>query len=149
MTLGLSILLHARYETTTKWLSKWSHLVVKAERKCSQHVVNLESSCSKCVVTLYNEKLRMLKNDVNSGFVLGTTKPNITKVKPKLNVDVSHHNDDDDTDASVKTEIDGINSIKPASTEMVKPASKDTSNDDPDTSKTSKLFQDTLVFNAS
>lgn len=137
---ALSVLLHARYETTTKWLSKWSHLVVKAERKCSEHVVNLESSCSKCVVTLYNEKLRMLKNDVNSGLELGTTKPNINKQKPKLNEDVSHHHHDN-------TEIN-VSQAEPAAVESVKPAAVTETADDPDTSKTGKLFYDILVFNA-
>lgn len=35
----LSQLLHVRYETTTKWLHKWSHLVVDGESGCSYLVV--------------------------------------------------------------------------------------------------------------
>lgn len=42
----LSKLLHTRYETTTRWLQKWSHLVATLESDCSRCVVPQVQVCS-------------------------------------------------------------------------------------------------------
>lgn len=78
----LSRLLNTKYETTKKWLQKWSHLVVRVESPCSQHGVTLDSTCTRCGVTLYNKKLKFLRIDVISDVALGTTEPQ-QEPKPK------------------------------------------------------------------
>ena len=59
----LSQVLHTRYETTTKWLQKWSHLVAVVESSRSGRVAVVESSCSRLVVPKLQEFAETLEKN--------------------------------------------------------------------------------------
>jgi hypothetical protein len=83
------------YRTMIRWLEKYSHLLVVDRQhtaECAGNLreiygkltVNLRETSCECPVKILSEKLRNLKNDVNSNVPLGTNqtepKPNRTKV---------------------------------------------------------------------
>ncbi len=105
----LSKLLHTRYEVTTRWLHKWSKLVVCMEHGSSEHVVAVESPCSRCVVPKLSEfSMTLAKNGVGEAIDekrvnkkrRDDTKSSDSEVRSEIKSPFSFDNVDDDEDES-------------------------------------------------
>jgi hypothetical protein len=84
---ALSKQIGAVYRTTLKLLTDYSHLFLCSECGGSWTQVDCQCGVSKDSALCHNPKLENLRNDVDSGLSLGTTKPNSTKPnrrKPEL-----------------------------------------------------------------